>query len=115
VAAVTRFFEDAMLSRFAGRCKGCNKPYAEGEDIFWTKETGAYCWDCHDNPKPGPADYALAQRLHFMSHDAALHQLWSTVRFLSGESGIDGERLTRPASGEQAGLWPVRTSSEGEE
>jgi hypothetical protein len=54
-----------MISKYAGRCKGCNAPYAAGEDIYWTKEDGAWCWDCRENPKPGPEAFELADRLGF--------------------------------------------------
>ena len=58
-----------MISKFPGRCKGCNQPYAEGDDIHWTKETGAHCWDCIDNPKPSADQFDLAQRLGFIEYD----------------------------------------------
>jgi hypothetical protein len=104
-----------MQSRYAGRCKGCNKPYAEGEDIFWTKETGAYCWDCHDNPKPGPESYALAQRLGWLSSDAALHRKWSVFSLSPGTGESAAGRTELPTRGLFDSVQPVSERSEGEE
>lgn len=56
-----------MIARFGGRCKGCNKPHAKGDDIFWTKEDGEWCWPCRENPKPTPEQHRLADELRFVA------------------------------------------------
>lgn len=54
-----------MISKFNGKRKGCSKPYAEGDDIYWSKEDGPWHWECWENPAPSPEAHALAERLGF--------------------------------------------------
>ena len=36
-----------IVSKYAGRCTGCGKPYAEGATVFWTPgKKGALCLGC---------------------------------------------------------------------
>lgn len=38
-----------MISKFAGKCKTCGKPYNQGAEIYWSREDGAHHFDCWDN------------------------------------------------------------------
>jgi hypothetical protein len=77
-----------MISRYSGTCSICNKPTKAGQDIYDVESKESYHEDCRENQQPGPELYALAQRLHFMSHDASLHFEWSSLRFLRADGPV---------------------------
>lgn len=102
-----------MIARWDSKCSLCSKPVKAGEDVHYDSEAKQVShWPCRENPVPTPADFALAQRLHFMSHDAALHQKWSEMRFLYRGDRSDVTRGAGPARGEQSTLWSMPASTE---
>lgn len=38
----------AITARFAGRCRSCGRPTAEGDTVYWASGAGAICQDCQD-------------------------------------------------------------------
>ena len=44
-------------SQYAGRCAGCDEPYAEGDPIWWTRGGPCYHKDC----EPAEGDAAAGQ------------------------------------------------------
>lgn len=58
-------------SKFPGSCKGCGASIAQGQRVFWSRETGALCLECRPEPDPladsaRPGDVELAGKLGFM-------------------------------------------------
>lgn len=95
------------------RC-GVTIPIGDECDYDGDTKTISHPFRCVDEQEPDATAVALAQRLGFLSFDAALHQQWSTLRFLPGADRGDAARGTGPAYREQGALWSVRTGAEGE-
>jgi hypothetical protein len=97
-------------------CSRCGQTIKIGDECDYDGDTKtvSHPFRCVEE-RPSAEQFALAERLGFLSPDDALQQLWSTVFILSGGNRVDGARGSSPAYREQGALWSVPSSIEGEE
>ena len=64
-----------MIARFASLCSLCKDHVNAGDDVRYDAESKTVQhWPCWENPKPGPAEYAIADRLGYR------HYSWDKLR-----------------------------------
>lgn len=94
-----------MIAKYPGRCRYCGKPIEVGRDEYDIETKTSYHVECHENPKPTPECYAIADRCGFVpagdverTSFVALGEQWSALRRVPS---ADRDATSRPARDNQ--------------
>ncbi len=99
------------IARNPNTCGNCGGAIAVGEQCgFDLKRKRLIHAECQKETRSKESASDLAARLGFVSFERALHQQWSTMRFLPNASGGNATRRASEARGLFDSLRPVSTS-----
>lgn len=98
----------AMAARFNGKCRGCGGRIEAGEQILWSKATGALHGECGLNEDFGGAEARLAQR---EERGHTLYQEYAGAAFqraYDDEFDAEAELIRREEAEYQKGYHEVK-------
>ena len=65
-----------MIAKYPGKCFYCGKPVKVGRDQYDIEINASYHIECHEDPKPTPRCYEIADACGFVEHERALTVSW---------------------------------------
>jgi hypothetical protein len=83
-----------MISRFSSRCSICSLAVSVGTECRYDSEAKTVQhWECFENPKPTPEQYALADRLGFIKYDSSMASDGILLRMSPRDRGTPARRM----------------------